>query len=383
MRSLALILPALLAMPFVAPRVEAQLGFPTGQTTPTGGLGGTPAGAGTTTTAQGPVFVGQWKPIRIINQDGTETELKAAENIFINEEQCNAQFIFEFQNVSPRAPVMELWVSNTTTDCSAPTSRTISASNPQPLCWPVAEMTNVRGTGQKFPPIPGREIFNLKRKPVDDLTICEEQKASDTPYYLWFIPVGSQTVPETGTASAATASPYRIRLNLFTLKPPPATGVKVRGGESAITVEWNNDPDPLIRYRAFFNVGTDPAVCGTGALTPAMTGNEVVSDGKTTFSSGRLNKPSATLKDLDDKGIPYGTQVAVAVASEDRAGNIGPLSEPQCATRIETVSAIDACGGVEDCGLETCGLSPASRGSWFGLSLFVLALAALIRRRTT
>jgi hypothetical protein len=394
MRSLALTLPALLAAAFVVPHAEAQLLPPTGQTTTTG-AGTTGAG----TSAQGSAFIGSWKPVKIVDPDSEDVEeLKANANVFINRAQCNRLFVFEFQNVSPPAPVMELWVANNDTDCSNPAARTITAQNPKSQCWLVASKSNVRGTGQKFDRIPGRAIFNLGRTPATEdqegfdasaaAKICEAQEANNTPYQLWFIPVASRTDPATGTAPPATATPFRIRFNLYTIDPPDPSGVKARGGESAITVDWNNAADPLITYRAFFNVNPDPAVCGTGAFASEeegerLTGSEVVVDDKTVFASGRLNKPSAMLKGLGDKGIELGTQVAVAVASEDRAGNIGPLSEPQCVTVVDTISTIDACGGsIEECGLETCGLSPASRGSWFGLSLFVLGLAALIRRRT-
>jgi MYXO-CTERM domain-containing protein len=378
MRSIALILPALLATAFAAPRVEAQQ-LPTGQTT-------TPTTPGANTL--GNAYGANIQRVAVGAKESDKEELDSEANVYISGQQCTLFFDFEFTSV-PRIPVMELWVSTDGTDCSASAPRSVTTAGTVTSCWFAGIVDNLQGKDQKFSNVPGINIFNESREPVegaDARTSCAAEAARDKPYYLWFVPLATKTPNNAQAASAPITSAYRVRFNLFTAAPQVPTGVKVKSGESAVTATWDELGDPKLYYRAYFAPVTDEgAACGAGTLldeTGAVrNGSDIVVDNRTIFRSSKT-KSSAKLKDLTEKGIAVGTKVAVGVAAEDFAGNIGPLSVPQCAEVVDTIGVIDACGNLDDCGLETCSLSPASRGSWFGLSLFVLALAALIRRRT-
>jgi MYXO-CTERM domain-containing protein len=75
--------------------------------------------------------------------------------------------------------------------------------------------------------------------------------------------------------------------------------------------------------------------------------------------------------------------VAAAAVSIDPAGNESRLSDPICVPRKLTNSFLDTCKAStsDNCGLNSCDIDPTGKGSALSAALFMLALAALIRRR--
>jgi MYXO-CTERM domain-containing protein len=81
--------------------------------------------------------------------------------------------------------------------------------------------------------------------------------------------------------------------------------------------------------------------------------------------------------------VDINESVAAAAVSIDPAGNESRLSNPICVTRKLTNSFLDTCKATstDNCGLNSCSIDPTGKGSALSAALFMLALAALIRRR--
>jgi hypothetical protein len=310
-------------------------------------------------------------------------KLEVTAKININGSQCGGEFVFELNNVQPRVPVMEVWATATQgVNCALAASRANAIAGQKSQCWKVESKQNVLGNYEY--PVRGSLIFNEARAAREEDSRECDTEASDKPYWVYFVPLRSATQPDTpNVAEPLTPVVMTATFYLSAAVPDAPTGLKVTGGETRVLAKWDGIGDPTRGSQAFFDIA--PEVVGDDDCTSSLlvgAGNNVTVDKVRVFTTGRLSKTSASLDNLEAKGVPLGGRVAVAVAQVDLAGNIGTLTEVQCATRVATTSAIDACGTLGDCGLETCGLSPASRGSWFGLSLYGLFIAALIRRRT-
>lgn len=356
---------------------------------------------------------------------------EVATPVFINLEECREEFTFKLTNIATMIPVMEAWAS-TTADCTQPMNRS-RINNNDPPCWEAGEpATGV--SGQYEFTIPGPEIFS------PDGGSCPTG-LQNQPFTVYFVPLTSSG-DFTGSMAPAPipgAVQASAQFTLSTKLPAPLANVRAYGGENELRVTWDRaDINPRTRYRAFFDYGTGgPGKCGSGVLdgvpvassdagvaadaavpgmggidaavgdasldaaldgTPAdaATGVDTSGDpGGSGSDSTEIRPPppgtpfvkvvsnvrgeSTSLSDLSD--IPIGSQVQVAVSMIDATGNVGYLSERQCVTRVETTSFIDACELSAECELDSCSASSGRTGSAVGLSLFALALTALIRRR--
>jgi hypothetical protein len=337
--------------------------------------------------------------------EGAEEEkLENGSLVYINRAQCDGKWRFELQGYSIRVPFLEMWATNnTSTNCADQANRS-SATNTNPVCWPVGGDANFQNavSGKTTFTVDGGQIFGRSG-------MCDDGIAG-TKYKVQFVTLDSPTQKNTATVTASNNNPNQITaiFTLYSKIPSAPGGLDTIDGERTIGISYNKiDNDPLTEYRAYFDHdpnatvypelmdgGVDtlldggPVTCGTGALTISSvdggpTGLSVNPDNMITFQSGTTKGESVSIKDLDTKGIALNTYTAVSVFAIDGAKNLGNLSPPICVKRVETPGYLDSCKqpGV-DCGeLDSCSLSPRNTGSAFWLSACTLAVSAWARRR--
>ncbi len=160
--------------------------------------------------------------------------------------------------------------------------------------------------------------------------------------------------------------------------PATPTGISAGPGEQSLIVEFTAPTDKdLSKYR--FYCAADEGGCTSSALmagadvtTPLPEG--VVACGDTT---------AAGASDGNATGLANGSSHAVAVAAEDKLGNLSPLSEIACGIPKEVTGyfeAYRAAGGQAGGGF--CSFAPPRRGAVpLGLATLLLGLSLLRRRR--
>jgi MYXO-CTERM domain-containing protein len=344
--------------------------------------------------------------------------------VFINSEECKGSFVFKLTPLGTTISVMEAWVTNQAANCSLATERS-TVNNNQPNCWKAGSESGV--TGEFKFPLEGAHIF-VKDGFRNGATECSGEVINQM-FKIYFVPLASSS------ESAGSTAPQPIlgaivpsaEFTLFTERPDPPAEVKAYPGKRELRVTWKRtETNALTRFRAFFDYG--PAApnqeCGSGALERSagdvrdaggmdagVDGGVVVDEDDAGVSDAGEEQDvaegddgadtdqkippasdtpfvkivddiageTARLRDLDD--IPIGTKVSVAVSTIDPTGNIGYLSPRQCVVRTDAKDLADLCAESKDCGLGTCNVSPGRTGGAVGLTMFALALYALIRRR--
>ena len=163
-----------------------------------------------------------------------------------------------------------------------------------------------------------------------------------------------------------------------TVAPKPPTAVMAGAGEASLVVDFDapEGEDNLGAFR-FYCAPTDSGTvedCSAAALAPGMDPDETLACGDVQATGVDSAQTSSSL----GNGVAY----AVAVASEDKVGNVGVLSEVACGIPKEVTGfyeAYRAAGGQGGGGF--CSFAPARRGAVpLGFAL-LLGCAALVRRR--
>jgi len=338
--------------------------------------------------------------------------------------------IYEFSvTYTSNVPVVEAWLGvGENEDCSTVANRTIPSANvTQRVCTPLGVISS--NTREPVFKIPARQIFNQEGRAAETFPDgrpswfqCDDVSGSPR-YTVYILALPSATQMNTGEPVMQIArANLRASFSPFTRRPEAPTDVSGVNGENRLEVNFKAPASsvPLTEFRAYFDNGTGGSVTptptptddagGAGSLDGGLMDASTASGGDSGAStggdtplacgSGRLenhgvppenqtgivrtsasDSKTAVLTDLTN--IPVGTSVAAAAVSIDPAGNESRLSDAICIDRVITNGFLDECkaAGEGDCGLHSCSLDPTSKGSLLSAALFMLALAALIRRR--
>jgi hypothetical protein len=196
---------------------------------------------------------------------------------------------------------------------------------------------------------------------------CDEAAISTagTGRVLWFM-----VIDPASTTTPLAQVQWKFTYDLSPPKPPQ--NVVAGPGEESIvaTFEASGDTD-VNKYRIY--CAEDEGGCTSSVLTADM---DVSAEAR---ECGSTNAALAT--QITGTGLMNGVSYAVALASEDKLGNVGKLSPLSCAVPQEVTGfyeAYRAAGGKAGGGF--CTFAPARHGAG---ALFGLALAglALLRRR--
>ena len=295
---------------------------------------------------------------------------------------CQDGSRFQFKTTySTPIPVVEAWVG-VDVDCSQKANRTVtSVASNETACEFLGSKTSVRELNLE---VEGERVFDREQTKEDTSWDCEDSTGGAPKYTVYILALSSATQdtvavdPIAGNLKAvlkASFSPY--------LKVPEAPkNPRPLNGESRIGIEFDaaGDAQSLWQYKAWFDFGAPSGAleCGTGYLDDV---NKVPSTGDADIFE---SKQSTERKAYTSASALADDQVVRAVAvAVDPAGNESLLSEGVCAKKVQTTGFLDACGDDPACkdSLDSCSLSPGRNAGMFGLSMFVLALAALLQRR--
>lgn len=382
-----------------------------------GGTGGTTA---TTTAIQ---------PGLVVKRDGKQ--LKNEPYIFVTRDDCFTNLEYEFNaRFSAAVPVVEVWVGVGGEDCSSRASRERTQISSTSVCRLVGRATN---SLNPVVPVNALNLFSSDSENVDDGETTDDtdagggttsdagseldagaetdaaEDASALPvvdagpvpgsgatscdavtnqaYKVFFIPLPQPTNIDANRAYdplPATGYGYSTLVATFTLYteiPDPPGSLRNGDGESELTVGYRPvaGAPPRTTYRAYFDWGTGEGECGSGALVVGQQPpSEDATVGAVTATGGK-----ATLKNLDDKGIPLDTYVAATVVTVDPAGNESNIADVVCVKREETINFLDRCKVEDDCKLNSCSVRfPGRPAGWLGLlALVATAIGLLARRR--
>ena len=382
--------------------------------------------------------------VRVTPEKADESEKKPiASPVFVNEAECKGTFEFKLSRIATTVPVMEAWVTTggTASRCTDPGARS-RINNNDPTCYFAGSASGV--TGEYEFTLPGRAIFGQRTRVPAERTCPEDAINQVFTVYFVPLASSSESTGAMAPAPIPGVLQPSATFTLFTKLPVPPNDVRALNGNRELPVSWERtDINPRTRYRAYYDFALPPPgrVCGSffdgglpagggdaslpeeadagvvvdagiagmdasiGAVDGAAEAgpgerDEADDDGDddTSDQSGRIVPPKGDLPPtvravttdtnadniaLRNTGdIPFGRKVEVRVATIDPTGNVGYLSEPQCVERVMTKDLLDLCAeNKNDCGLESCALSPGRSGSALGSALFALVLAALIRRR--
>lgn len=332
---------------------------------------------------------------------------------------CSADVKFTFSAKYPmNVPVVEAWLGvGETEDCTLLANRTrMQANILETVCTPLGSVKT--NTLEPTITVAGNVLFDQDGNGCDSV--------SGTPRYtVYFLPLQQETTVSSGVAPSVigTMSTLKASFSPFTVRPAAPTKVSGQSGESQLVISYDSPSSavPLTEYRAYFDIetgsggspapgvgtgdldgglldaslgsagdsgtsdstsgdgGTEPGStvsCGSGRLRggePApVNASGIIRTGKSNSKSAKLPNPSS---------VPLGATIAAAVVSVDPAGNESVLSTPVCIERKETDGFLDLCRVRGDCDLGSCSLDPTAKSSAVGLSMFLLAVAAFIRRR--
>jgi hypothetical protein len=162
--------------------------------------------------------------------------------------------------------------------------------------------------------------------------------------------------------------------------PAAPTSVKAGAGEASLVVDFETPGEENLHGFRFYCAPTDSGTvedCSAAGLMPGMEpGSELekLACGSVQATGVDSAQTSSNLMN----GVAY----AVAVASEDNAGNVGVLSDLACSTPKEVTGfyeAYRAAGG--EAGGGFCTFAPARRGAAALSVALLLGLAACLRRR--
>lgn len=301
------------------------------------------------------------------------------------------------------AATVQAWAG--TVDCSRDENRGSTAGVEHP-CWQVAAFYGpvLATTSQTITlSVYARDVLRYEAPPSgtdvvqlydatfnassEGETACHVQ-ATDAavPIGLYFIPVG--------TDGTAVGTRYQYTPLTDLVAPPPPCGVSATGGGGLVDVMWSapaNDPD-RIGYGVWsaLAAGGDAGCAGVNAGNTFQLGpTSLPACQRPGIATPPPSQPSTSVDDptatsLTQTGLQAGELVAVAVASLDGTGNVGPLSTSSCATVEEgeadpskptTVTA--------GCGCEAAGATVAESLASGLLALGAMGVTVARRRRRT
>jgi MYXO-CTERM domain-containing protein len=321
---------------------------------------------------------------------------------------------FEFSvSYNTNVPVVEAWLGVGNINCATASNRLRSnTALPTNCTFLESEMNNPR---TPVITVAGKRLFDKDGGREEEVT-CDAVSGSPT-YTVYILPLPMATTDTVAPeVIPGTISTLRATFTPFTRRPTAPTNLRGERGESRLGVNFDapSNSVALTKYRAYFDIsggsggGDTPSSGIDGGLIDASvadgsdastgTSGDGGSSGSVSCGSGLLrgnapapvnqagirtsgssNSESVSLTDLGD--VPLGTSVAVAAVTIDPAGNESLLSTPICIDRVPTEGYLDSCQANDDCDLDGCSAHPGGTGGTMGLSLFALALAALIRRR--
>ncbi|MCC7536666.1 MAG: fibronectin type III domain-containing protein, partial [Deltaproteobacteria bacterium] len=215
---------------------------------------------------------------------------------------------------------------------------------------------------------------------ADDLFDCTDTDASTKA--IWFL-VDESSDPDADVADAAS-----IELGYDFSTPPSVTGaVSASAGETTLELEWDAPSSTDIDGYVILveDLGENASGCSPTLLTPdaAITDEEI--DALATHEDVGKTSESGTVG-----GLTVDHTYAVAVITEDEAGNYSTVSAVDCVTTVPTTDfweAYRAAGGqAEECSVAAPGAS--SRRGWTSLWLVACVLGVglawrVARRRST
>jgi hypothetical protein len=322
------------------------------------------------------------QPGLVVKRDGKE--LKNAPILFVTKFDCdrNASYEFLVKYVSA-VPLVEAWVGIGALNCAEASNRTRSHISTAPPCKLVAISANATATQSLT--INAAELFSRELGPADETVGAAVGAEScdavvNQSYTLFLLPLSQRSDLAANVAYAPLIDPPGVRSATFTLfnsQPDPPPNVSPRAGVAQIGVAFERVANevPATRYRAYFDWGNDEdQECGSGALVAGETAPLESATIEGVWTSTRV----ATLTSLDEKGIPPGTKVAVAVTTVDPAGNESLLSAPVCAERPPDSEFIEEPES-GSCRLAASHSRPAKVPFGLGTAFFS-ALVLLLRR---
>ncbi len=207
---------------------------------------------------------------------------------------------------------------------------------------------------------------------------CDDNKdAGGITRSLHFLLITDGKVQLEGTPTAGAKAPWEYTFDA--VAPAPPTAVTAGAGEGSLVIDFKTPGEESLHGFRFYCAPTDSGTvedCSAADLVPGM---EAPTDDM--FECGSVQATgvdSAQTSSSLMNGIPY----AVAVASEDNAGNIGVLSDVACSIPQEVTGFYEAyrtAGG--EAGGGFCSFAPARRGTAAFTVALLLGFAAFARRR--
>lgn len=201
--------------------------------------------------------------------------------------------------------------------------------------------------------------------PVELKVDSELQCTDGADVNVWMLAISGKA------ATAGTAWECQI-LKVDINIPEKVTGLNASSGESEAKISWST-----VKGASKYHI-----VWASGSVGDAGTG----CSGEAPFTDDDARNGGAFQHDTTTPAafsVPntYGGFAWVAVAAEDSAGNIGPLSEAVCLKFIPAESFAEQFkrhGGSFDGG---CRATPGRRGAGFAVIALALAALLLVRRR--
>jgi MYXO-CTERM domain-containing protein len=349
---------------------QVSVGTPTGQTT---------GGAGT----------GGISPNLLVYRNkgsgNPETEVEHGTTVYASKQyDCQPGSLFKFTTTySTPIPVVEAWLGvGSDVDCSVPANRMVSSV--------ASELTKCMRLGSqpgatKFSlEVSGPRTFDSEQTESDPEFTCDSNVQGGVLYTVWILalPKPTTAVDAPPTIAGNTNAVLKASFTPYLVEPKPPVDVAPINAESRLGIEFDQaeDAKPLWQYKAWFDFGSGGAECGSGIL------DDPTSKPSTGLANIRGTKASSNKDAYVSVGddVPFDSFVRAVAVAIDPAGNESLLSEGVCVKRVQTTSFLDACDIDPDCtgSLDSCSVSPGRTASGvFGLSLFVLALGALLQRR--
>jgi hypothetical protein len=299
---------------------------------------------------------------------------------------CSETRQFEFRvRYAQQVPVVEAWLGVDGINCVDQANRVIQGStvSAETRCRKLQTETNQLQLKMR---IPGRDIFDRDGPDESGVTACDP--AVKAPLYTVYILALSSTTTETVASplypAAGAVASLKATFTPYLKAPEAPRNVAPLTGETRVGISFDGpaqESDSLIRYKAYFDVGTSGGTavpCGSGLLE-----TETTPDANQTNLRSTKKGTSKSVY-LTTQGIGVGTSVAASAVTIDAAGNeSAPSQPPVCVEVVETTGFQDACSQDPNCAgsLESCSLSQGKRASFFGLGLLMLMAVGLIQRR--
>jgi hypothetical protein len=278
---------------------------------------------------------------------------------WINRADCEADSVLQFavQATGMEGDNFEVWVGGAQNDCSMEAAR----YEPIRTCWQV--FLAGAATGEVKVNIRARDIVGQHREggPGSGTVMDCDPTLSTTAgvqIVLWFMAINPANSHADAFASWQTV--YDL------LGPTAPSNVRARGGEGAISVQWDQSIDTDVESYLVF---CDPAPA-VGANTCAPTSLAQGSTPDLSLLCGGAPRLMDQKAWID--GLTPGAWYSVGVASIDKVQNIGPLSNVACASPMPVSPQSGAASG--------CAIS-APRGCPAAAAILAAMLALLIRLR--